>query len=130
MGTLGSGGAETPDKETVRQFELRWANLPQPAGRRPVLLLSRTPAYEYLSKVLVVEISTRVRGIPQEVPFGKREGLPRACVANLDTLRSVDRSLIGDRLGVLAPSRHPEVKRALGYALGWAELKIVGGDSQ
>ncbi len=109
----------------MRQFELRWANLPQPAGRRPVLLLSRTPAYEYLNKILVVEITTRVRGIPQEVSFGKREGLPRACVANLDALRLIERSLIGDRLGVLAPSRHREVKSALGYALDWAELKSL-----
>ena len=126
LGTLDDGGAKTPGQKTVRQFELRWANLPQPAGRRPILLLSRTPAYEYLDKILVVEITTRVRGIPQEVSFGKREGLPRACVANLDTLRSIDRSLIGDRLGVLAPSRHCEVKRALGYALDWAELKTPG----
>ena len=126
VGALGDGGAETPGKKKVRQFELRWANLPQPAGRRPVLLLSRSPAYEYLNKILVVEITTRVRGIPQEVAVGKRAGLPRACVASLDALRSIDRSLIGDRLGVLALSRHREVKRALGYALDWAELKSLG----
>jgi mRNA interferase MazF len=109
----------------MRQFEIRWANLAPPAGRRPVLLLSRTPAYEYLSKVLVVEITTRVRGIPQEVPFGKREGLPRTCVANLDTVRSIERGLLGDRLGMLSPSRQQEVRRALGYALDWAELKTL-----
>jgi len=107
----------------MRQFEVRWANLPQPAGRRPVLLLSRTPAYEYLTRILVVEITPRVRGIPQEVPLGKREGLPRPCVANLDAVRPIERSLVGDRLGVLAPARHHEVKRALGYALDWTELK-------
>ena len=125
MGTLDDCGAKTPDEETVRQFELRWANLARPAGRRTVLLLSRTPAYEYLQKVLVAEVTTRVRGIPQEIPLGKREGLPRACVANLDTLRPIERSLIGDRLGLLASSRHCEVKRALGYALDWAELKTL-----
>jgi mRNA interferase MazF len=110
----------------VRQFEVRWANLPQPAGRRPVLLLSRTPAYEYLIKVLVAEVTTTVRGIPQEVPLGKHEGLPRACVANLDALRSIEASFIGDRLGAVTPARHFEVKRALGYALDWQELKILG----
>ena len=109
----------------MRQFELRWANLPRPAGRRPVLLLSRTPAYEYLQKVLVAEVTTHVRGIPQELPLGKREGLPRTCVANLDTLRPIDRGLIGDRLGLLASSRHREVKRALGYVLDWSELKTL-----
>lgn len=125
MGALDDCGANTPGEEKVRQFELRWANLPRPAGRRPVLLLSRTPAYEYLQNVLVAEVTTRVRGIPQEIPLGKREGLARACVANLDTLRLIERSLIGDRLGLLATSRHREVKRALGYALDWAELKTL-----
>ena len=90
-----------------------------------MLLLSRTPAYEYLQKVLVAEVTTRVRGIPQEIPLGKREGLPRACVANLDTVRPIERSLIGDRLGLVGASRHPEVKRAMGYALDWAELKTL-----
>ena len=125
MGAVGCCGAEASGEKTVRQFELRWASLTPPAGRRPVLLLSRTPAYEYLEKVLVAEITTRVRGIPQEVPLGKREGLPRACVANLDTMRPIERSRIGDRLGALAHARHAEVKRALGYALDWAELKTL-----
>ncbi|HEX5044145.1 MAG TPA: type II toxin-antitoxin system PemK/MazF family toxin [Candidatus Polarisedimenticolaceae bacterium] len=109
----------------MRQFEVRWANLPSPAGRRPVLLLSRTPAYEYLSRVLIAEITTTVRGIPQEVVLGKREGLPRSCVANLDAVRSIDRSSIGDFLGVLDHARQGQVKRALGYALNWPELKTI-----
>jgi mRNA interferase MazF len=109
----------------MRQFEVRWANLGAPAGRRPVLLLSRTPAYEYLNKVLVAEITTTVRGIPQEVPLGKQEGLPRTCVANLDAVRSIERLRVGGRLGVLAPMRHLEVKRALGYTLDWPELKTL-----
>ena len=107
----------------MRQFEVRWANLPQPAGRRPVLLLSRTSAYEYLNRILVVEITTTVRGIPQEVPLGKPEGLPRACVANLDAVRAIERRLVGDLVGMLTPARHAEVKRALGYSLDWSELK-------
>jgi mRNA interferase MazF len=125
LGALDHGGAQTSGQEAVRQFEVRWANLPLPAGRRPVLLVSRTPAYEYLNKILVVEITTVVRGIPQEVPLGKSEGLPRAGVANLDALRLIERGCLGDRLGVLSPSRHREVKRALGYALDWAELKSL-----
>src|ERR1017187_3092647 len=43
--------------QTVRQFEIWWANLPAPAGRRPVLLLSRHDAYQYLSKFIVAEIT-------------------------------------------------------------------------
>jgi mRNA interferase MazF len=106
----------------MKQFEIWWANLPQPAGRRPVLLLSRDDAYQYLSKFIVADITTTIRSIPVEVKLGRREGLPAACVANLDNIRTVARQWLDSRTGVLPPSRHPEVKRALGYALGWDEL--------
>jgi mRNA interferase MazF len=106
----------------VKQFEIWWANLPKPAGRRPVLLISRNGAYEYLNKFIVAEITTTVRSIPVEVRLGRHEGLRSVCVANLDNLRTVVRQWLDTRAGALAPSRHPEVKRALGYALAWDEL--------
>jgi mRNA interferase MazF len=106
----------------MKQFEIWWANLPAPAGRRPVLLLSRNDAYQYLNKFIVVEITTTIRGIPVEVSLGRREGLPSACVANLDNIRTVARSWLVSRAGVLPHARRRDVKRALGYALGWEEL--------
>ncbi len=108
----------------MQQYEVHWANMPEPIGRRPVLLLSRTPAFEYL--VIVAEITTTIRGIPQEVGLGKRDGLPRPSVANLDNLHVIAKARLGERLGILDPSRSPEVKRTLGYALDWPELKILG----
>jgi mRNA-degrading endonuclease toxin of MazEF toxin-antitoxin module len=84
--------------------------------------LSRNDAYQYLSKFIVAEITTTVRAIPVEVLVGRREGLPSSCVANLDNIRTVGRQWLDSRVGTLAPSRHWEIKRALGYALGWDEL--------
>jgi mRNA interferase MazF len=106
----------------VKQFEIWWANLPAPAGRRPVLLLSRNDAYQYLNKFLVAEITTTIREIPVEVRIGRREGLPSPCVANLDNIRTVARLWFDSRAGALPTSRHSDAKRALGYALGWDEL--------
>jgi mRNA interferase MazF len=111
----------------VRQFEIWWANLPAPAGRRPVLLLSRNDAYQYLSKFIVAEITTTIRAIPVEVRMGRREGLPSSSVANLDNIRTVARQWIDSRAGSLSAARHTEVKRALGYALGWDELIDLNG---
>ncbi len=111
----------------MRQFEIWWARLPKPAGRRLVLLLSRNDAYQYLNKFIVAEITTTIRAIPVEVRVGKREGLPSACVANLDNIRTVARDWLEARAGSVPPSRHDEVKRALGYALAWEELIDVGG---
>jgi mRNA interferase MazF len=109
----------------VTQYEIRWANLPAPIGRRPVLLLTRTSAYQYLAKVVVAEVTTTVRGIPQEILLGRREGLEKTSVANLDNVHVVPQARLGDVIGVLAGERHREVKRALGYALDWPELKVL-----
>ena len=109
----------------MRQYEIRWAELPEPIGRRPVLLLTRTPAYEYLAKVIVAEITATVRGIPQEVPLGRREGLGRPSVANLDNIHVIPTARVGDLVGTLVTARHTEVKRAAGYAFDWAELKVL-----
>jgi mRNA-degrading endonuclease toxin of MazEF toxin-antitoxin module len=87
-----------------------------------VLLLGRTTSFAYLTRALVVEVTTTIRGIPQEVSLGKREGLSRSCVANLDALRTVPRECLGPRIGRVAANRHVEVKRALGHVLHWPEL--------
>jgi mRNA interferase MazF len=109
----------------VRQYEIWWANLPEPIGRRPVLLLSRDGAYEYLNRVLVVEITSTVRDIPVEVALGRAEGLRHRSVANLDSVHVVPKARLTRRIGAIAPDRVPEVKRALGFALAWPELKGV-----
>lgn len=109
----------------MKQYEIRWANLPAPIGRRPVLLLTRTSAYDYLSKVVIAEITGTIRSIPQEVPLGTSEGLSRMSVANLDNIHAIPKKLIGDVIGRLHAGRQREVKRALGYALDWPELKVL-----
>jgi mRNA interferase MazF len=107
------------------QFEIWWTRLPEPAGRRPVLLLGRSVAFAYLARVLVVEVTTTIRTIPQEVSLGRREGLPRPCVANLDALRTIPRSSLDSYIGRLVAGRHVEIKRALGHVLHWPELTGV-----
>ncbi len=123
---MGAGRPQTlPAGKEMRQYEIRWADVPLPVGRRPVLLLTRSAAYSYLNKVIVAEITGTIRGIPQEVPIGKKEGLLRASVANLDNVHVVPRELIGERIGALSAGRDRDVKRALGYALQWEELKSL-----
>ena len=109
----------------VKQYEIRWANMPSPIGRRPVLLLTRSSAYSYLNKVIVAEVTRTIRGIPEEVTLLKSEGVRDASVVNLDNIHVVAKSVLGDRIGVLSPAREREVKRALGYALDWPELKVL-----
>ena len=75
--------------------------------------------------MIVAEATSTIRGVPQEVLLGTREGLSRPCVVNLDNVHVIPKTLLGDRIGRLAHGRHREVKRALGYALDWPELKVL-----
>ena len=109
----------------MKQFEIWWAELPEPVGRRPVVLLTRSSATDYLSRVMIAEVTSTRRGIPQEVVLGRREGLRSECVANLDNVHMVPKSRLSARIGVVATRRIPEVKRALGFALAWPELMYL-----
>jgi len=102
----------------VRRGEIWWAELPQPVGRRPVVLLSRNDAYDVRSLVTVAPITTRIRAIPVEVELGQTDGLPRTCVVNLDTITTIPKSSLRDRLSTLSVERMAEVEDALRFALG------------
>ena len=108
--------------ETVRQYEIWWADLPKPAGRRPVLLLSRDDAYGVLNKFVAAEITATIRNIPIEVKLGLSEGMPKPCVVNFDNLRTISKAHLHKKISRIPAKRVPEVKRAVGYALGWEEL--------
>jgi mRNA interferase MazF len=102
----------------VTRGEIWWAELPKPAGRRPVILLSRDEAYDVRRLVTVAPVTTRVRGIPVEVPLGPNDGLPRECVANLDTVTTIPKDALRERLAVLSRSKMTAVDAALRFALG------------
>lgn len=102
----------------MRRGEIWWADLPQPAGRRPVVLLSRNEAYAVRELVAVAPITTRARRIPTEVPLGPVEGLPKACVADLDTITTIPKRTLARPIGPLPPEKLAAVERALVFALG------------
>jgi len=102
----------------VKRGEIWWAELPKPAGRRPVILLSRDEAYEVRRLVTVAPVTTRVRGIPVEVALGPKDGMPRDCVVNLDTVTTIPKDALRDRVAVLSRSKMTAIEGALRFALG------------
>lgn len=104
----------------MRRGELWWANLPAPAGRRPVLLLSRDDAYAVRSLVTVAPLSTTVRAIPVEVALGPADGLPKPCAINLDSLTTIPKVLLAQRIATLEPAKLAAVEKALRFALALA----------
>ncbi len=102
----------------MRRGEVWWAELPPPAGRRPVVLLSRNEAYAVRELVTVAPVTTRIRRIPTEVQLGPAEGLPKPCVVNLDTITTIPKATLKGRLTGLGAEKVAAVDRALGFALG------------
>lgn len=102
----------------MRRGEVWWAELPAPAGRRPVVLLSRNGAYDVRDLVIVAPVTSRIRNIATEVALGREDGLPRACVVNLDTITTIPKNVLTRRLSALSAERITAVERALRFALG------------
>lgn len=105
----------------MRRGEVWWADLPAPAGRRPMVLLSRDEAYAVRELVTVAPVTTRIRGIPSEVALGAKEGMPKPCVANFDTITTIPKRALTARLTMLSGEKAAEVDRALRFALGLSE---------
>lgn len=102
----------------MKRGEIWWADLGPPAGRRPVLLLSRDEAYTVRALVIVAPLTTRIRGILSEVPLGPEDNLPRACVANLDIITTVAKASLDERLTSLSAEKLKVVETAIHFALG------------
>lgn len=102
----------------MKRGDVWWADLGPPAGRRPVLLLSRDEAYAVRALVIVAPVTTRVRGIPSEVPLGTEDNLPRACAANLDTITTIAKESLRERLTSLSAGKIRAVDAALHFSLG------------
>ena len=63
-------------------------------------------------------ISSVVHGIDAEVLLDHRDGMPRACAANLDIMATVRRRTLMERITQLSDERMVEVDRAIHLALG------------
>ena len=95
-----------------------WAEFPGLAGHRPAVLLSRNSAYTVRLSVTVAPVTTRIRGIPVEVPLGPNDGLPMESVANLDDITTIHKSRLDSRITALSNEKLQAVERALRFALG------------
>ena len=102
----------------MRRGEIWWAELEQPAGRRPVVLLSRNEAYTVRSLVIVAPVTTRIRHIPSEVQLGIGDGMQQECVVNLDTITTIPKDCLQTRLAILSAKKLKEVEAAISFALG------------
>ncbi|HYA89889.1 MAG TPA: type II toxin-antitoxin system PemK/MazF family toxin [Thermodesulfobacteriota bacterium] len=101
----------------MRRGEVWWARLPLPVGQRPVVLLSRDEAYVVRNAVTVAEVTSTIRGIPVEVELGPDDGLPKKCVVNLDTIVTIRKDLLIERIAILRDEKIEQINSAVKFAL-------------
>lgn len=97
------------------QGAIWWANLPEPLGWRPVLILTRRDAIPKLLWVTVAPLTRTVRGIETEVSLGPEDGLPERCAVTLDNMATVETDLLLEHISTLSSDRMNEVWEALHY---------------
>jgi mRNA interferase MazF len=115
----------------IYQGEVYWSDLgppegSEPAGRRPVLVVQHDRFNRSaISTTVVAAITSNLRlaAMPGNVRLRQGEaGLPRPSVVNVSQLRTVDRTRLGARLGMLGATRRREVLSGLAVLLGTDEL--------
>jgi mRNA interferase MazF len=103
----------------IRRGEVRWYRFTSPDKRRPVVVLTRNSAIEFLGEVTIAPVTSTIRQVPSEVLLGAQDGMPRDCAVNLDHVQTVNRGRVGSLITTLAPSKLAEVRTALLFALGF-----------
>ncbi len=101
----------------MKRGEVWWADLPKPSGRRPVVLLSRDEAYKVRNAVTVAEITQTRRDIPVEVPLGEEDGLSKECVINLDTIITMRKLFLKERVCLLKQEKINAINKSIKFAL-------------
>jgi mRNA interferase MazF len=101
----------------VRRGEIWWADLGPPSGKRPVVLLSREEAYAVRTAVTVAPLTRTIRNIPVEVSLEEKDGLPKPCVVNLDSIVTIPKRLLVSRITSLSAEKLRLIREAIRFAL-------------
>lgn len=75
----------------MKRGEIRWYKFQNPDKKRPVVILTRNSAIEFLGEVTVAPVTSTIRDIPSEVLLGMEDGMKNDCAINLDHIQTVSK---------------------------------------
>ena len=84
---------------------------------RPVIVLTRNPMGRYLHALIVVPVTSTVRGVSTEVAVGPADGVRLPSVANLDNVQLVAVERLQRRVGSARPETMGSLCQALAIAV-------------
>ena len=103
----------------MKRGEVRWYKFAKPDKNRPVVILTRDSALEFLGEVTIAPITSTIRDIPTEVLLTKEDGMIQDCALNLDHIQTVSKGKIGPLITTLSSTKISELRAALLFALGF-----------
>jgi mRNA interferase MazF len=108
----------------MKRGEVRWYEFQSPDKRRPVLILTRTSAIQFLNEVTVAPITSTIRGIPSEIVLSSEDGMVQECAVNFDPLQTVPKAKLGRLITILSSEKMSTAANAICFALGIDDLLI------
>ena len=102
----------------IARGEVRLYQFAPPDKKRPVVVLTRDSAVNYLSTVTVAPITSTIRGVPSEVILDGGDGMKAPCAVNLHNLITVPRHRLGRRVSQLSSRRMGQLCAAARFSLG------------
>ena len=102
----------------IARGDVRLYEFAPPDKKRPVVVLTRDSAIDYLNSVTVAPISSTGRGVPSEVLLGEDDGMKAACAVNLHNVVTVSQARLGKRVARLSAVRMEQICGAMKFSLG------------
>ena len=101
----------------MKRGDVRWYKFSPPDKKRPVVILMRNSALDFLNEITVAPVTSAIRHIPSEVILYKSDGMPRECAVNLDHIQTVSKGKIGPLITTLSPEKMSMLRSAGMFAL-------------
>ncbi len=101
----------------MKRGEIWEADLGGRAGKRPVLILTRSGVIPYLNNVVIAEVTTKCKGYPTQIPIGQSANLPKPSWVSAECLHMIAKDRLRRYLGTLPSSLLRDVNHAIIFAL-------------
>lgn len=103
----------------MNRGDVYWFKFRAPDKPRPALIITRQTAIRYLNAVTIIPITTTLRDTPSTVWLDEADGMPEACLINLDNIQTISKSRVGSFITHIDEEKMIEVLEALNFAFGF-----------
>lgn len=103
----------------MKHGDVYWYEFQPPDKRRPVVVLTRTSAINFLTSITIAPITSTIRGIPTEVMLTPLEGFANDCAVNLDNIQTVPKAKLKTYQTHLSSEKMRAIHYAIQFALGF-----------